>query len=60
MLPGTPVSQSTFRLESATASVPGGQASDLSDDWYRDASLVVARWQTIGSYVTTIRAASGE
>jgi hypothetical protein len=57
LLPGTAVSQSSFQLRSGIRSTPGEQVVDLPDEWYRDASLVVARWETVGSYTTTIRTA---
>jgi hypothetical protein len=59
VLPGTPVSQSSFQLQSGIRTAPGEQVMDLSDEWYRDASLVVARWETVGSYTTTIHTAGG-
>jgi len=57
VLPGTAVTQSTFQLQSGIRSARGEQDVDLSDEWYRDASLVVARWETLGSYAATIHTA---
>lgn len=56
VLPGIPVSQSSFSLESSPPRAPGEEI-DLSDEWYRDASLVVARWETVGSYSATVHTA---
>ena len=59
VLPGTAVSQSSFELHSGMRSVPGEAVVIPSDEWYRDASLVVARWETVGSYTTTIHTGGG-
>ena len=59
VLPGTAVSQSSFQLQAGIRSAPREQPIDLSDEWYRDANLVVARWETLGSYAATIHTTGG-